>query len=66
MRLTTSFLGVLLCALAATAAEQPPNVIVVMTDDQGYGELSAHGTPCSRRRISTGYAVRVFGWPIFT
>ena len=45
MRLTTSFLGVLLCALAATAAEQPPNVIVVMTDDQGYGELSAHGNP---------------------
>ena len=24
---------------------QRPNVIIVMTDDQGYGELSAHGNP---------------------
>jgi len=23
----------------------PPNVIIVMTDDQGYGDLSAHGNP---------------------
>jgi arylsulfatase A-like enzyme len=22
-----------------------PNVIIVMTDDQGYGDLSAHGNP---------------------
>jgi arylsulfatase A-like enzyme len=25
--------------------EVPPNVIIVMTDDQGYGDLSAHGNP---------------------
>jgi len=30
--------------LAAAAAERP-NVIVVMTDDQGYGDLSCHGNP---------------------
>lgn len=29
----------------ARAAPAPPNVIVVITDDQGYGELSAHGNP---------------------
>ncbi|VGO22691.1 arylsulfatase [Pontiella sulfatireligans] len=26
-------------------AAQPPNVIVIMTDDQGYGDLSVHGNP---------------------
>ncbi len=26
----------------------PPNVIIVITDDQGYGELSAHGNPILR------------------
>ncbi len=45
MRLATSVLSVLLSALAATAFAQPPNVVIVMTDDQGYGELSAHGNP---------------------
>lgn len=39
------------CAIAALAAasaldaQERPNVIVVMTDDQGYGDLSAHGNP---------------------
>src|SRR5687767_16012449 len=39
-------------ALAAIAnlfliplADATPNVIVVITDDQGYGDLSAHGNP---------------------
>lgn len=27
------------------AAETPPNVIVILTDDQGYGEFSCHGNP---------------------
>ena len=26
----------------------PPNVIIVMTDDQGYGDLSIHGNPVLR------------------
>jgi len=25
--------------------EKPPNVIIIMTDDQGYGEMSIHGNP---------------------
>jgi len=36
-------LSILMLACAAHA--QRPNVIVVMTDDQGYGEFSCHGNP---------------------
>ncbi len=36
----------LLCALwLAPAHAAPPNVVVILTDDQGYGDLSAHGNP---------------------
>ena len=34
----------LLCS-DAISAEERPNVILVMTDDQGYGDLSFHGNP---------------------
>ena len=40
--------GLLLVATQVTCfaqAGQRPNVIVIMTDDQGYGELSVHGNP---------------------
>ena len=36
----------LLCCLAASplsAEDRKPNVILVITDDQGYGDIAAHG-----------------------
>ena len=34
-----------LLAPAARAAERPPNVVVFLADDQGWGDLSVHGNP---------------------
>ena len=32
-------------AIAQQAREQPPNVLLIITDDQGYGDIGAHGNP---------------------
>jgi arylsulfatase len=39
------YAGVLVLSIGSALAAQKPNVILVMTDDQGYGELSSHGNP---------------------
>ncbi len=50
-RSTAAVLAALLLAPLATlfAADKPapqrPNVLIIVTDDQGYGELSCHGNP---------------------
>ncbi len=37
------FLFGALCPLAAAAADRRPNVVVILADDQGWGDLSVHG-----------------------
>ncbi len=34
-----------ICALSASAAGDRPNVLVILTDDQGWGDLSLNGNP---------------------
>lgn len=38
-------LCVALLAASAVAAAEKPNIVVVVTDDQGYGDIAAHGNP---------------------
>jgi arylsulfatase A-like enzyme len=51
LRLLTFFLLTSLCTCGrakqsiVTPREQPPNIIFILTDDQGYGDLGAHGNP---------------------
>jgi arylsulfatase len=40
-----SLLFILLTCMACDSQTTPPNIILVMTDDQGYGDISAHGSP---------------------
>jgi len=35
-------------AVLAARAKRPPNVVFIVTDDQGYGDLSLHGNPVLR------------------
>jgi len=50
MRHVLSLLAVLLVlpfstAIAAELAGKRPNIVFILTDDQGYGDISAHGNP---------------------
>ena len=40
-----AFLTLLFCSLSGAATSPKPNIILVMTDDQGYGDLGCTGNP---------------------
>ncbi len=70
MKLPQSFLQIatlLLLALGASAiaAEDRPNVIVVMTDDQGYGDMGHHGNPILRTPNLDAFARDATTFPQF-
>ena len=48
LSLSVVMCGAVLGGFPRAALAVPPNVILVMTDDQGYGDLSAHGNPVLR------------------
>jgi len=45
MRLFSRLLPLLVVSASMLHADRPPNVIVIITDDQGYGDMSCHGNP---------------------
>lgn len=55
MKLPLFLLAGLLSALAATAAERKPNIIVVMPDDVGYGDFACHGNPIIKTTAVDGF-----------
>src|SRR5687767_13831462 len=48
MKTILSLIALLLFQFAAGAVVKPRNVIIIITDDQGYGDLGCHGNPIVR------------------
>ena len=46
--LLVAFFASLIAAAPAAAPNPQPNVVLIMTDDQGYGDIGAHGNTMIR------------------
>lgn len=47
-RILVLIFGLFLALHPSAAEKSPPNIIFILTDDQGYGDISAHGNPVLR------------------
>ena len=59
-------LAVMLCCPSTSFGRSHPNVIIILTDDQGYGDLACHGNPELKTPNLTGCTVRASASPIST
>jgi len=45
MKIITLVTTLMLAATPAFAAPSKPNILIILTDDHGYGDIGAHGHP---------------------
>ena len=43
------------CSHKETSKSSKPNVIIIMTDDQGYGDMSCNGHPTLKSQVIYNY-----------
>ena len=61
---TAVVLGMLLAWLPTAAVQAaPPNVVLIFTDDQGYGDLGCFGSETIRTPTSTGWRLKAGSSP---
>ena len=56
LRFATAILATLVLITSNWAADKRPNVVLIMTDDQGYGDLGVHGNPIIKTPVLDRFA----------